>query len=408
MQPPKELSVVYYNARSLLPKFDELCVLVESYQPDIICITETWLCTDVLDNEISIPGYNTYRQDRNRHGGGILMYTRCELAVSVIPNMSPSLEFLPVSIRFSNFKFCICVFYRPPSSHSSIFDTFFESLEKLNISQFCNFLCIGDFNVDFNDQSHRFYSKLCCILESFGLSQVVSGYTHASPLNHTSLIDLAIVSSPSRVRFWSIIPPLANSDHLGIHIGLDFRLSALHTTSSKSRCRTVWRYAHADFVLAQQLISETDWDRIITNDVDSSWLNWQTKFLEIMEVCIPKKVLSSKNHSHPWLTKSIVQAMRRRNALFKQAMRSRTVSDYAKYRKARNKVVSSLRSAKEAFFHELKPSNSKKFWKTVKCLNNNSSSIPTLTHDDVTHETDQDKALPYTACLEGCNCYAYS
>ena len=111
-----------------------------------------------------------------------------------------------------------------------------------------------------------------------------------------------------------------------------------------------------------------------------------------MEVCIPKKVLSSKNHSHPWLTKSIVQAMRRRNALFKRAMRSRTVSDYAKYRKARNKVVSSLRSAKEAFFHELKPSNSKKFWKAVKCLNNNSSSIPTLIHDDVMHETDQDKA----------------
>ena len=65
---------------------------MESYQPDIICITETWLCTDVLDNEISIPGYNTYRQDRNRHRGGILMYTRCELAVSVIPNMSPSLD----------------------------------------------------------------------------------------------------------------------------------------------------------------------------------------------------------------------------------------------------------------------------------------------------------------------------
>ena len=53
--------------------------------------------------------------------------------------------------------------------------------------------------------------------------------------------------------------------------------------------------------------------------------------------------------------------------------------------------MSSLRSAKEAFFHELKPSNSKKFWKAVKCLNN-SSSIPTLTHDDVMHETDQDKA----------------
>jgi len=31
----KQLSIVYFNARSLVPKFDELCTLVESMQPDI-------------------------------------------------------------------------------------------------------------------------------------------------------------------------------------------------------------------------------------------------------------------------------------------------------------------------------------------------------------------------------------
>ena len=34
-------SVVYYNARSLLPKLDELCVLAETINPDIICIVES-------------------------------------------------------------------------------------------------------------------------------------------------------------------------------------------------------------------------------------------------------------------------------------------------------------------------------------------------------------------------------
>ena len=37
------LSVMYFNARSLIPKFDELCLLIETYQPDIVCIIETWL-----------------------------------------------------------------------------------------------------------------------------------------------------------------------------------------------------------------------------------------------------------------------------------------------------------------------------------------------------------------------------
>ncbi len=146
-----------------------------------------------MDNEISIPGYNVHRLDRNRHGGGILMYTSEDIVVSVDPGPSSNLEFFPVSIRFSNHKFCICVFYRPPSSPSSIFDILFQSLELLDISQFCNFLCVGDFNVDFNDSSHHLYPKLCNILQSFGLTQVVTGHTHVSPLGHTSLIDLALV-----------------------------------------------------------------------------------------------------------------------------------------------------------------------------------------------------------------------
>lgn len=43
----QHLSIIYFNAHSLGPKFDELCVLVETYMPDILCVVETWQSSDI-------------------------------------------------------------------------------------------------------------------------------------------------------------------------------------------------------------------------------------------------------------------------------------------------------------------------------------------------------------------------
>ena len=48
------------------------------------------------------------------------------------------------------------------------------------------------------------------------------------------------------------------------------------------------------------------------------------------------------------------------------------------YKSLRNKVVSLLRQAKKKFFENLNSADQKVFWKTVKMLNNTTSSIPTL------------------------------
>ena len=49
------LSILYYNARSLLPKLDELHSTALSQKPDLICIVETWLSDNVNDNELLLP-----------------------------------------------------------------------------------------------------------------------------------------------------------------------------------------------------------------------------------------------------------------------------------------------------------------------------------------------------------------
>ena len=43
------LSVMYYNARSLFPKIDDLRANVMSHKPDVVCNVETWLSGDIAD-----------------------------------------------------------------------------------------------------------------------------------------------------------------------------------------------------------------------------------------------------------------------------------------------------------------------------------------------------------------------
>ncbi len=130
----------------------------------------------------------------------------------------------------------------------------------------------------------------------------------------------------------------------------------------------------------------------MSDDIDQSWFHWQHKFLAIMEECIPRNVLppTSRRRNLPWLNKGIIQSMRRRNNLFR---RSRyTSDDERKYKRARNKVVSLMRSAKKEYFRKLNPHNSKQFWKSIKVLNKHNSSIPTLSQGSTLLSTDQEKA----------------
>ena len=111
-----------------------------------------------------------------------------------------------------------------------------------------------------------------------------------------------------------------------------------------------------------------------TEDVQVAWTKFQDAILESIEKCIPKgKFPKRKNLS--WLTNDLTKMMRKQNRHFKRARSSN--KDTVKYRKLRNQVVTKLREAKNDFFHKLKPS-SKDFWKAIKCLNHDTSSIPTL------------------------------
>ena len=360
------LPILYYNARSIIPKFDELCALVEIHSPKLICIVETWLCDNITDSELSIPNYELIRLDRNRHGGGVLIYVHVSLVTDVIVKGPHGLEFLVITVSNTVYKFCIGLFYRPPSSTRQVFEVFCTFLETLNITHFSNFVLLGDFNIDCNTSNnthHILYPVLSNLMQSFSLTQVVPEATHINPNGTATLIDLALLSTPSLLQSCAIIPPIGNSDHNGFLLRLKWKSSCQQV---QSQPRTIWRYAHADFGKACELINSTDWDALIVNhDVNLSLHNWEHPFLQIMDVCIPKGTLP-KRQNLPWVSKNVLRAMRKRNRLYKRAKKTGTVTHMKNYKTLRNKVVAMLRANKKLFFNNLNAASQKQFWKTMK------------------------------------------
>ena len=80
----KPVHILYYNARSLLPKFDELCAVAEATCPDVICIVESCLSNEISDNELAIDNYQILHLNRNRHGGGVLSHQVCQLEPMIL------------------------------------------------------------------------------------------------------------------------------------------------------------------------------------------------------------------------------------------------------------------------------------------------------------------------------------
>ena len=128
----------------------------------------------------------------------------------------------------------------------------------------------------------------------------MSDFTHTAPCGSTSLIDLVFTTSSSQIlNCVTILPldiPSARSYHHELH--LTFNLKPPDVQGSRPCRRTVWHYKHVDFVKASQMISETNWDDLFSEDIDQYCTHWQQTFLSVMEHCIPKRVKTLTSTVH--------------------------------------------------------------------------------------------------------------
>ena len=70
------INCLYFNARSLINKLDFFEAIVNVLNVDVIGVTESWATPQILDSELSLPGFHMFRNDRksDNRGGGVLLY----------------------------------------------------------------------------------------------------------------------------------------------------------------------------------------------------------------------------------------------------------------------------------------------------------------------------------------------
>ena len=128
-----------------------------------------------------------------------------------------------------------------------------------------------------------------------------------------------------------------------------------------------------------------------SDDVDDCWKCWKRSFLGIMEECIPRVTLPDSINP-PWLSKRILQKIKKRNYYYRLAKYNRESCHHAKYRHLRSVVVSALREAKASFFSGLGPKCSKTFWKSVRAIQSKATSIPVFSVNGVQITSSSGKA----------------
>ena len=172
----KGLHFMHLNIRSLIPKLAEVRSLIQQTGAAVVAISETWLDETVQDAEVDVDGYSVIRQDRNRQGGGVLLYIKSGISFNQRSDLAvKDLEMVAVDLLLPKSKpFLISSCYRPPNDQSFL-EKLETSLSKVDLSG--EFYILGDINIDFKNKSSVLYKRYVQLLSAFNCKQLISEAT---------------------------------------------------------------------------------------------------------------------------------------------------------------------------------------------------------------------------------------
>ena len=187
--------VAYIN--SLGEKINHLREICKESPPDILCFDETKLDSSylMLSSKQMITYFIPFRKDRNKCGGGKIVFMRQSLIIRRLPKFETKVsETICVELTISKKKWCILFAYRLPQNNN--LKTFFEEI-NLSLYTFVNeydsIMLIGDLCLNTKSKNNSYYSALC---DTFDLTNLIKANTCFKSSYQTS-IDVILTKRPS-------------------------------------------------------------------------------------------------------------------------------------------------------------------------------------------------------------------
>ena len=360
-------SIVHYNIQSISSKVDLIGSELRNF--NIICLTETWLGQHIPDDSLKINEFKLYRRDRQTDNyGGVCVYVKDNVYSRRRTDLElPNIECIWVEIDFHHKKFLLGTFYRPPNSSAQTLSSIEDSISLAMDSNIKDVFITGDFNLD--TQKAATNQKIINICQYFNLDQLIVEPTHFTE-NSSSILDLAFTTNKCNILASGVGDPFLEHNirfHCPIYFVLNFRKIVTPVLR-----RHIWLYDRGDYQAFSQNIIETNWESLKNNDIDIYATNLTDKISELAQKNIPNKTVKIRQSDPTWLTSEIKKMIRKRKRLYNKFKRSKSHSDFEKYKQIRNKTIAEIRKSKQLETDKLaaKLRNNdigpRDWWKTLK------------------------------------------
>ena len=400
----RTLRLLNLNLQCSRSKKPEVENLVGSTNPDIIIATETWLDPTIGDNEVLPDDFKTFRKDRNRHGGGVLIAVRNHLNCSEATELhEDGCEVVWVRIKIQGTRtLYVCAYYRPNESDAESLALFKESLAKAAAIPNAHIIVGGDMNLpdwDWKNMTlkpgsstpsiHRDFVDL---LHDYGMEQMVD-----EPTRGANTLDLICTNSPHLIPRTEILPGI--SDHDIVYCDI-----AIHPPKSKQVPRLVPLYKLADWDGIRQAMSDLRQkmeSEKHTTSTEKLWTNFRNILKAAVTDFIPHKRTRSKV-SKPWITPQLRKLIKRRERIYKKMKEQDTEDLKEENKKLRSEIQRQLRRSYWSYLCDIfedseqqQAGKHKKFWTYIKHQRSSSTGVAPLKIDGrlLSNPTEQAEAL---------------
>lgn len=343
----KHFKCIHINAESLTAHYSTLLSSFSNLSLGAILVSETFLKPSIPSSMVSFVGYNLIRNDRlHKARGGVAIYLREDLQYSIVATsnglLEGSMEYIFLEVLVNNLKLLLGVVYRPPSSSFPGFLTEYENVLSGFVPMYSNILIQGDFNCNLlanNSESSSFIS----LMDTLCLEVLPTGATFHLPSGYSSLLDVSLVSSDNKVRLHGSMSAPGFSNHDLLYVVYDLRcLKAKHTVI------TYRDYKNLNLEEFNRAVSDIDWNDNIfeLQSVNDKVFRLSDIISSLYDKFVPVKSARVRRPPAPWLTSEIKTFMNARDRAHARYIRTRLLSDWETYRRARNKCSRVCRDAR--------------------------------------------------------------
>jgi hypothetical protein len=123
----KSLVVMQVNCRNIYNMSLDFWNLIDTYDPDVVIGTESWLREEISNADIFRADYTTFRRDRHARGGGVFICVKNYIACAELW-VDEEFEMIAVEVkgRYSKCTWGIVGIYRPPNEDIRVIEKLAE------------------------------------------------------------------------------------------------------------------------------------------------------------------------------------------------------------------------------------------------------------------------------------------